>query len=273
MPRKIRVLVILLVMAMAGYLVWFRFFKRGKTEVVFCDVGQGNGVLVQTGNFQVLYDVGSRDGKILKCLDKHMPFWDKEIDMVFISHWDNDHAGGFNLVGNSYKIGGVYSPYFESKQTELYYYTKKVKSGDYFRGENISFDVFWPDGVDMSDEICKQDDNFCSMGLMVTLQDKEKLKKVFYLMGDIKTEAEQKVVWRKEVSERADVILVGHHGSKTSTSEELLKLLEPKEAVISVGENDYGHPDNETLLKLAEKGVKIRRTDKEGDVVYEYEVN
>lgn len=92
-------------------------------------------------------------------------------------------------------------------------------------------------------------------------------KKSFLMTGDAETEAENDIL-NAGYNVSADVLKVGHHGSRTSTSQKWLDLVNPSIAVISVGaDNKYGHPTAEVLKRLKDKGVKVHRTDKEGTVI------
>ena len=86
------------------------------------------------------------------------------------------------------------------------------------------------------------------------------------ITGDVRGATERKLVKAQDLSD-TDILIVGHHGSKYSTSEELLNEAEPDKAVISVGYNNYGHPTDEVLKRLTEHGVEIYRTDESGRIV------
>ncbi|MFA7193241.1 MAG: MBL fold metallo-hydrolase, partial [Bacilli bacterium] len=89
------------------------------------------------------------------------------------------------------------------------------------------------------------------------------------LMGDASTAVEKTLISQEEDIE-SDVLKIGHHGSKTSTSEEFLNAVNPKEAVISVGKNYYGHPHPDVISLLNRNNIKIRRTDLEGTITYRW---
>jgi len=224
-------------------------YSRGK--LIFCDVGQGNGVLLTKGDFQLVYDTGPKNGEMLDCLAKNIPFWDKNIEIVIVSHWDIDHSGGLDEIDDYYSIGELYA----SRQNEQYVYSEDLALNDILRSNWMEFKVLSVDS--------QAEDNFGSVVGLLTI---DKLKVL--LMGDAPMEVEQRLVWRKILSDSVDLILVGHHGSRTSTSEELLGVATPKEAIISVGKNSFGHPTKEVLDRLEKCGVIVRRTDKEGSIKY-----
>jgi competence protein ComEC len=89
------------------------------------------------------------------------------------------------------------------------------------------------------------------------------------MSGDIEKETEQRLVWREIIKENVDILKVSHHGSEAATSDELLDLLKPKMAVISVGKNNrFGHPRGEVLERLNKRNIEIKRTDIDGEVVF-----
>lgn len=96
---------IILFLSLMGLLVIFWLtLPSQKVNVIFCDVGQGDATLVTYKNWQMLIDTGPNNKRVLTCLEKNVPFWDKEIEMVMITHGDNDHSGGLTDVSKFYKI-------------------------------------------------------------------------------------------------------------------------------------------------------------------------
>ncbi len=241
--------------------IWYMVavVKYNKGKLVFCDVGQGNGVILTKGEFQLVYDTGPKNGKMLDCLAKNIPFWDKSLEVVIVSHWDIDHSGGLDEIDDYYVIGKLYV----SQRNEQYIYSETLASDDILRSDWMEFKVLSVDS--------QAEDNYGSVVGLLTI---DKLKVL--LMGDVPMEVEQRLVWRKILTDKVDVILVGHHGSKTSSSNELLKLLtelNPNlQAVISVGKNSFGHPTKEVLDRLEKYGVVVRRTDKEGSIKYSIKI-
>ena len=217
-------------------------WPSSKVKVIFCDVGQGDGAIVMQGRMQLLIDVGPENNKMVGCLGRYLPFWDKTIEAVVISHNDSDHNGGLKQVEKYYNVQKIYS-------TDL-------AKNDIIKYNQIQFEVLSPD----------QDwgnDNENSVVGKLTYEDKSIL-----FLGDVTSQVEQKLVWRKELSV-IDIVKISHHGSAEATSEELLQTTKPKEAIISVGANNkFGHPTKVVLDRLEKFGVKIRRTDVEGDILY-----
>lgn len=215
--------------------------RRSGVNLIFCDVGQGDGVLLTAGSFQFVYDVGPENMKMAECLGRHVPFWDKKIEFLIISHRDKDHEGGLSQVQRYYKI-------------EQIYYPENLALGDVISNSLMSLKV-------LSSNV-GQDDNERSVVGILYISNKDVL-----LTGDVPIEIEQRLVWRGVLQSRIDILKVGHHGSRFSTGEELLEVIRPKVAVIGVGKNSYGHPAVEVLDRLEKYGVEVKRTDRDGDVV------
>jgi len=249
--KKILLLVLCLVLV-----VFYWSLPDGKTRLIFCDVGQGDGVMLTRGTFQLIYDVGPKNGKMKKCIERQIPFWDRKIEVVIISHWDKDHSGGLEGINRSYKIDKLYSG---SDDNEHNFSAEILRAKDILRLDWFDFEVVWPD------EINDFDDNEMSLVGILRVNNKSIL-----LTGDAPIEVEQRLVWRKILKERMDVLKVGHHGSDTSTSEELLEVTRPQVAIIGVGKNSYGHPSEEVLKRLDKFGVKVKRTDQDGNIVFKF---
>ena len=214
-----------------------------RPRIIFCDVGQGDGMIIMQGDFEVVVDVGPENGKMGICLGKYLPFWDKKLEGVIITHGDSDHAGGLKQIEKSYQI--------EQKM-----YTGELLKNDRLVYKMIQIDVRNPEEL-------SGDSNADSLVLLVTINNKK-----FLLMADVPSEVEQKMVWRNELS-KVDVLKVGHHGSRESTSEELLKATRPETAIISVWKNNkFGHPTKEVLERLKNAEVEIKRTDEKGDILF-----
>lgn len=250
MPKKILVLISLIVLI----ILFLMTLPDKKTRVVFCDVGQGDGILITKNNFQMLIDTGPENKKILGCLEKHMPFWDKKIEAVVITHWDSDHSGGFKDLEENFKIDKIFCG-IEHKSCSA-----KIEENDILRFNEINFEVVSNEGIEGKGV---DESNGGSVVGLLKIIDKK-----FLMMGDAPSEVEQKIVWRKLINENIDILKVSHHGSATATTDEFLDFVKPKEAIISVGKNNFGHPTKEVLERLKKRAIKIRRTDESGDVVY-----
>jgi len=243
--------------------VFYATLPNTKPMVVVCDVGQGDAILATYKNTQILFDVGPDNKKVLKCLENHMPFWDKTIEVVVLSHGDSDHVGGLNDVIKTYKVKNFFSNGYLNKEIEQKIYSKKISQSDVISISLFSFDVVWPDQK-LEKEV---DGNENSVAGILSIKNSSW---TMFLSGDMEMEAEQKLIWREVLNKPVTVLKVSHHGSKTATSQELLEILKPKTAVISVGKNNrFGHPTKEVLERLKNNGAEIKRADEIGEIFFE----
>jgi len=242
--------------------------RRGSNLVVsYIDVGQGLSVLVRFPNgTAMLYDAGPDKSAetIVNYLKSHSV---SKIDALILSHPDSDHIGAADEVIESFTIGSFYMPKVpHSTQSYLDVLNaakaKKLTIKTAKKGVTISLDpevkvTMWGPVK----EYDLDDTNNWSAVVSITYGSTS-----FLLTGDAGQEAENDMI-NTGVVEPQTVLQVGHHGSKYSTSTEFLSAVTPTYAVISVGENSYGHPSEETLSRLQSYNVHVFRTDKQGTVV------
>lgn len=243
-----------------------------RTVVVFCDVGQGDAIYLRIDNkIDLLIDAGP-DRKIIDCLSKHMPFFDRTIEAAFISHPQADHFNGFTFVLDRYHVQNLYvskndftkSFYrdlilkFEKAKTKITLITAGTSLG--FNRSTLS--VLWPTQKTLQQTTPSVDTNYFSQILLF----KEGAWTILFT-GDAQMGAVSKL--SSSIIEKIDVIKIPHHGSKKGLTPGFLKLAEPKVSVISVGvKNRFGHPADSTLELLKALKSQIRRTDKEGDIIF-----
>lgn len=230
----------------------------------YIDVAQADSILIQINNKNMLIDAGNKsDGDaVVNYLKKHGV---KKLDYVLATHPHEDHIGGMSDIIKQFPINEFYAPKktadtktFENMVDALN--GKKIiaaKAGlTLSLGDNIEVELLAPN----SDKY--EETNDYSAVFKLTYGDNK-----FIFMGDAEKLSENEIL-ASGADITADVIKVGHHGSSTSSSKELLDAVSPKIAVISVGKgNDYGHPNKETLEELKNRGLTIYRTDIEGTIV------
>jgi competence protein ComEC len=204
----------------------------------------------------MVVDTGADNRAMLGCLGKFMPFWDKKIEVVVITHWDTDHSGGLKSLMDGYQVEKLYSGTYPSEPSVQKIYTTNLAINDVLRYGEMTFEVLNPD------EGWGNDNDNSVVGIWSYRGYK------ILLTGDATGQVEQKLVWRGRLKEKVDILKVAHHGSAEATSAELVAAINPSEAVVSVGKNSFGHPTKLVLDRLSLAGVKIRRTDKEGDIIY-----
>lgn len=238
-----------------------------KTKIVFCDVGQGDGAYIRVKNkIDILIDSGP-DKKILECLGKFMPFWDKKIELIFISHHDKDHYGGLFYLIDRYRIGKIITVDYrfdKKKYKELVNKIKSKKINYYFvyEGDKIEvlqdyFRIYWPPIY-----IKTYDSNDYS--LILVFQENG-FKTIF--TGDASPLSLNKLSDKSLAN--ADILKIPHHGSKNGLTKSFLDLANPRIAVISVGKNNsYGHPSKQVLDMLKAKNIQIKRTDIDRHILF-----
>lgn len=255
---------------------WF----RQTTTVVFCDVGQGDGAYIRTEDkVDILVDAGP-NRKILNCLGKYMPFYDRTIELAFLSHPQKDHAGGYLYILDRYKIINFISTpvqsqaqFFRDLQEKLT--EKKINVRYLYAGENIGFgktqiNFFWPDKgfLGFSDN---QDPNDFSQVFILT----HKNTKILFT-GDAENPILDLLTKRfsGQSALKTDLLKAPHHGSKNGLTREFLQLADPTISVISVGKNNsYGHPSKSVLDMFRALNKKHLRTDENGNIVFEINKN
>lgn len=244
--------------------------KDGLLKIYFFDVGQGDAIFIEAPNGnQVLID-GGPDKTILQKLGKVMPFFDKNIDMVILTHSDADHLTGLIEVIERYEVKNVMysniiresSLYHKWQELVIKEKTNLVEpiAGKIINlGNNTLISILNPD-KDLSGTILNKTNNE-SVVMMLYYGNIRIL-----LTGDIELKTERRLIL-KGVDLDADVIKIAHHGSKTSTSNEFLYEVSPQVAIIQVGaKNRYGHPSVDVLKRLTDYDIKYYRTDINGDI-------
>jgi competence protein ComEC len=262
--------------AVIAVLAWLAVLQLPdrKLHVTFLDVGQGDAILITTPTGQqVLVDGGPSPSELTSALGKEMPFWDRSIDLLVMTHPDADHISGLVEVLDRYQIDGWLdnghpdddATYGEcmARIEEASIPRHTVRAGDSLDlGQGIVLEVLHPPPELMVGTDADSNNN--SLVLRLTWGEAE-----FLLTGDIGTEAER-LLLRSNQDLSADLLKVAHHGSGGSSSEEFLTAVDPAYAVISVGEdNRFGHPDEGVLERLEALGdVMALRTDTEGTIEF-----
>lgn len=238
--------------------------------VAMLNVGQGDAIFIESpSGVQVLVDAGP-PRKILSELSRIMPAFDRSIDAIIVTHPDQDHIGGFAEVLKAYKIGMFFesggvsdSKVYQNLKSELT--NKEIpsmlarKGMRIHLGEGAVLEIIFPDR-----DVSGMDTNDGSVVARLVYGETSVL-----LTGDASLETEKLILAANSKSAlESDVLKAGHHGSRTSTSYNLVKLLAPRYALISAGkDNTYGHPHQDVLSLLDEFGVEAYRTDILGTII------
>ncbi len=275
--RRVVIFLVIAVLSAVFMFVWASTRYPKNLEVVFFDIGQGDGYLIRTpGGQNILVDGGPTDA-IVRKLENYLPITERTIDLVVLTHPHADHVSGLAEVFERYDIKRVLFSDAEY-DTDTYFEFRNmvdIENGIYLDEATASLSyTFETDDEPVFLEIkyptnrigAYSDDEANNSSIVMKLKYYET---VFLLTGDIEKEAESDLI-NINVDLSADVLKVGHHGSDTSSSEEFIKAVSPEYAVIQVGEgNPYGHPSVRTLKRLERSGAKVLRNDELGDIVFE----
>ena len=265
--RKSKLLIVLALSLLIANLLPFGYAQSATTtlKVHYIDVGESDCTLIQYGSKYMMIDAGDTDDTdtVLDYLeDKKV----KKLEYLILTHPHADHIGSAADVIKEYSIGKIIMPAKEHT-TKTYEEVlnaikdKKLKItkpivGDSYNLGTAKFTILAPNNYDYGSNI-----NDYSIGIKLTYN-----KTKFVFIGDCETDAISDILDNK-IDLSADVYQCGHHGSDTSTTEDLLKAINPKYAIISVGKNSYGHPTDSTLKLLSDNKIKTYRTDESGTIV------
>lgn len=238
-------------------------------HIYFLDVGQGDSTFIKTPQDKYVLIDGGEGSLVVSELSIFSSPMKKNIDLAILSHPHEDHLGGFLHLKDYFSFDKVIQmPLDHTSDTYIQWleYLKSenipvnsVVADDLIEVEqDISFRVLWPESEDGLGEYSL---NNTSVVLMLKFKDFRAL-----LMGDAEALVEEQIV-NSQDSLEANVLKVGHHGSITSSSENFVNSVLPQIAVISVGkDNKFGHPSEDVIERLMEKGIEIYRTDEFGTV-------
>lgn len=285
---------------------WGRFYDN-KLHLIFCDVGQGDAILVRKNSSEVLID-GGPDKKVINCLSQNMPFWDRAIEVVVLTHPEADHLTGLIDVLERYKVSYfISSPVGNSsagfKKLKSLVEEKQIPVKNLYSGGRVAFEglelfALWPEKSWLMAQLDSSDlaaaaylESFAAGKAVLGVQTSTNLNDfslVFHLKyglfdalltGDASQSIQDEIMTVSNIPD-VEVFKVPHHGSKTGIRDEFLKKANPEMAVISVGENRWGHPTKEVIEKLTHfyqnasfagaksnnLETKILRTDKRGEI-------
>jgi competence protein ComEC len=273
--RRARILGVLLAVVLflwVPLLILYSHSESGQweLEVTFLNVGQGDGVFIETPEgIQILID-GGPDGTILRELGKVMPLWDRTIDVVIATHPDKDHVGGLVDVLKRYQVRQVvridnHSDTAASKSFDkgaekegaaiAYAQTGQVWSF----GASTTLTVWSPTG-----DVRNWESNTASIIAQLQFGDIE-----FMLTGDAPSGIENYLVRTYGDVLRSEVLKLGHHGSRTSSSAEFLEAVTPLYSVVSAGtDNSYGHPHGEVVERVAAASSQLVSTAEMGRIIF-----
>lgn len=268
MRRLLLPLSALLFILVFGVREW-NLWPDGTTHIVVFSVGQGDSTLITTATGKRILIDGGPDWSTLQKLGAHMPFFDRSIDLLVLSHSNLDHFASFPEVLRRYDVGAiaisdiaVKSPWFQkiietAKNTGTI--IRPLRAGQtVVLDTHLSMRVLWPP----SPIPTSYANELNNTSLVFRL---ESPKNSMLFTGDIEERVETTLVLAK-TDLASQTLKVPHHGSRTSSSTGFLLAVSPKLAIISSGKNSYGHPHSGVLARYEKLGIRTKRTDTEGDI-------
>lgn len=274
MRRRI-VIIILLLLAATDVLAWSALWQRerseGKLLVAFLNVGQGEAIYVRSPTGREIMIDGGPDRAVLAELAQERPFWDRSIDALIVSNPDKDHMAGFIDILERFEVAAVIEPgtvpdtsvYRAFEQATKNEEAKHILARRGMRldiGGGAIIEILFPDR-----DVSGTDTNTGSIVSRLVYGSTS-----FLFMGDAPKSIEEYVVALDGNRLRSNILKIGHHGSRTSTSLALVAAASPEIAVISAGaHNSYGHPHKEVLETLEAQKIPVAGTYSEGTIVIE----
>lgn len=248
-------------------------------HLIFCDVGQGDAILVSRESQQILVD-GGPNNKVLGCLSDNLPFWDRTIEMIVLTHPEADHLTGLISVLERYRVKQLISSSLVKDSPVFTEFRQRIiknkipvyspKMGDQIKIAGLVLKILWPENKLGNEMVWRNEADLKVLGVEAFSGNFNQTAIVSQLSfgqfdalltGDIGLSEEDQLP-----AEPVEVLKIAHHGSKYSTAAEFLEKIKPQLAVVSVGRNNYGHPSLEVLDRLTSRGIKFFRTDLNGEL-------
>lgn len=240
-----------------------------QAEIIFLDVGQGDAILIQQDNFQVLVD-GGADDTVIYQLAKKLPSDDKTIEIVVLTHPHEDHIRGLMNVLDEFSVEKIFINQIDYQNRAYHYLLEnydhllvEVADGDTFQYGDIMGTVIYPP---QGQRTQARNINNESIVILVDILGYRTL-----LMGDAEHEVERELLQTHDLT-NIYILKAGHHCSRTSTSDMFLRTTQPQIAICSFGEgNKFGHPHYETIEKFQNQNVQYFHTAKEGNIIFKFD--
>lgn len=232
---------------------------RAPLDVVVLDAGQGQCVLMKSQNQSIVVDCGSMNswyGPGDTAADWLLSMGCHSLDMLVVTHFDSDHVNGIEQLMNRISVKQVLIP----EENQSFATMASSHGTEIHMIENEQFLRFGSAELNVYPPLSDGKDNERGLSLLAKAGEDEIL-----ITGDMSGSTEKKLLETYSLPD-IEALVVGHHGSKNSTSAELLETVKPEIACISVGKNSYGHPTEETLRRLNAQNCVIYRTDLQGSI-------
>lgn len=245
-------------------------------KITFLDVGQGDAAFVNFPDGEKMLVDCSLDARILAALGRVMPYYDKQIDYLVVTHPDMDHYGGCIDVLNRFQVKNIIYNGMKKehdKAWQWFWDLVQKEGANYLELDNekifdiagSTIDFLYPNKPvsDLIKTDLYKNYNGNNLSIVFTLN---YFNHQVLFTGDAESGLEKYLLDTYGEKLKSDILKVGHHGSSGSSSKEFLDIIKPIYSIISVGSNKYGHPTTRVLKRLERVGAKILRTDELKDV-------
>ncbi len=270
---------LVVILILLGILLWPPSANH-RLEVIFLDVGQGDSELIKTPSGQKVLIDGGPDNSVIKKLGKYLSFFDREIDLVILTHPHADHVTGLVEVLRRYQVKKVLATGMVYNEPAYLTFLQEIKDKnipfeaiksrqEIGLGDQLKLELFYPSN-DLTGQKLALGPGPVALGKKIN--NTSIVAKLifgynsFLFTGDIEEEVEHQLL-AESVDLKANVLKVAHHGSDSSSTEGFLKAVDPAWAVIEVGAgNRFNLPDYRIVKRLERRGARVFRTDQVGDV-------
>ena len=242
--------------------------EEGKTVICFIDVGQADSILVMTPKGNMLIDTGTTASQ-----DKLKDFLRdrgvEELEYLLLTHPHDDHIGGADMVLDNFKVKNVIMTKAEDQPELLLPLIDKINANSINVIDGIAGTTFELGGTESTilaptGELESMSTNNTSIVFRMDIG-----KRSVLFTGDAEADVEAELIESCRDLIDCDILKLGHHGSKTSSTHAFLEAVSPVFAVSLCGDNNtYAHPEGEIIYKLDIMGIRLLRTDRDGDIVF-----
>ena len=243
--------------------------RWGDARVAVLDVGQGLAVVVRTANHTLLYDAGplyspDADSGSRIVVPYLRATGIRRLDVVMVTHADNDHSGGIAAVIAAVPVGRMLSSLPEwSDLHATAPASLPCLAGERWEWDGVHFELLHPQPESYAIERMKANDRSCVLRVQTSAVR-------LLLTGDIEARSERALVLRDAAALRAEILVAPHHGSSTSSTQLFVAAVAPEMAIFAVGyRNRFGHPRPEVIQRYRDVGSRILRSDRDGAVLLE----
>jgi competence protein ComEC len=253
-----------------GTIFYIQYFQTDRA--VFLAVGQGDSEFFRTAKGETVLIDGGPDNTVQTQLGKFMPFWERDLDLIILTHPHADHITGLIEILKRYQVKKIIMTGISHTAPQYLEFLKIIKAqkipvaialaGEIEELGNIKIEILYP----LESLAGKETDDINNTSIVAQI---DFLNQKLLMMGDAGFSIEEKLVEKYGHNLKSAILKVGHHGSRFSTDPNFLSYVSPQTAVICVGVNSFGHPSPRTLNHLERAKIIIKRTDLDGNVVFD----